>query len=165
MPRSLRSVSGRSWTVEVVGDRGRKLHVSRAAKHHFTLIRIVARRRTKRRDEYQPHVASVLGIGAGLEDASIHHDDLASLDPSGGERLVEQQAAPGPPLACAELHVGRADDDKLAPTPGNADQKTDGSGRVRLTAHDLAVEDDDASPIEPLDPDYVLERKPMIPRT
>ena len=148
-----------------MGDRGPKLHVPRAAKHHLALIRMIARGRTKDRDEYKPHLASVLRVGAALEDASIHRDHLASLKPAGGERLVEQQAAELSSPGGADLHVGRADDVKLAPTPGNANQKTDGSGRVRLTAHDLAVEDDDAPRIEPLDPHCVLERKPIIPRT
>ena len=116
--------------------------------------------RTKGRDEYEPDLARVLRIGAALEDASIHRDDLASLKPSGGERLVEQQATEISSPAGAQLHVGRADDDKLAPTPGNADQKTDGSGRVRLTAHDLAVEDDDAPRIEPLDPEMSSRASP-----
>jgi hypothetical protein len=126
---------------------------------------MVARGRTKHRDEYKPHLASVPRVGAALEDASIHRDHLANLKPSCGERLVEQQAAELSSPGGADLHVGRANDDKLAPTPGNANQETDGSGRARLTRHDLAVEDDDAPGIEPFDPRCVLERKPMIPRT
>jgi hypothetical protein len=121
---------------------------------------------TKRRDEYQPHVARVLRIGAGLEDASIHHDPLANLKPACGEQLVEQQAAPGPAVSSpggAQLHVGRADDDKLTPTRANVKQEADGSGPVRLTAHDLPFEGDDASRIEPIDPHDVLEREPIVP--
>jgi hypothetical protein len=148
-----------------VGDRGPKLHVPRAAEDEFALIRMITWGRTKHRDEYKPHLARVFRVGAALEDASIHRDDLASLEPSGGERLVEPQPAELSSAGGADLHVGRANDDKLAPTPGNVNQKTDESGRVRLTAHDLAVEDDDASRIEPLDSDCVLEGKPMIPRT
>jgi hypothetical protein len=113
-------------------------------------------------------LAGVLRIWAALEDASINHDHLVSLKLTCGERLVEQQAAPGPAVlspAGAELHVGRADDDELTPTAGNANYKTDGSGHVGLTAHDLAVEDDDAPRIEALDRHDVVERKPMIPRT
>ena len=124
---------------------------------------MVARGRTKRREEYKPHLASVLRIGAALKDASIHHDHLANLKPSCVDRLVEPQAAELSSPGGAQLHVGRADDNKLTPTPGNANQKTDGSRRVRLTGHDLAVEDDDASRIEPLDPHYVLGRKPIVP--
>ena len=148
-----------------MGDRGPKLHVSRAAEHQFTLIRVITWGRAQRRAEYQPHSAGVLRIGAALEDASIHHDYVANLEPFSGERLVEPQATELSSPGGAYLHVGRANDDKLAPTPGNANQKTDGFGRVRLSAHDLAVEDDDAPRIEPLDPDYLLERKPMIPQT
>jgi hypothetical protein len=126
---------------------------------------MITRGRTKGRDEYEPHLVRVLRIGAALEDASIHDDHVANLEPLCGERLVELQAAGLSSPGGAQLHVGRANDDKLTPTPGNANQKTDGSRRVRLTSHDLAVEDDDAPRIEPLDPHYVLERKPMIPRT
>jgi hypothetical protein len=148
-----------------VGDRGAKVHVPRAAEHHFALIRIVARGRTKHRDEYKPHPASVLRVRAGLEDASIHHDHLANLKPFSVERLVEPQSAGLSSPGGADLHVGRADDVKLTPTPGNTKHKTDESGRVRLTRQDLAVQDDDAPRIEPLDSHYVLERKPIIPRT
>jgi hypothetical protein len=76
-----------------VGDRRPKLHVPRAAEHHLTLIRMITRGRTKLRDEYKPHPASVVWIGAGLEDASIHHDHLANLELSCRERLVKPQAA------------------------------------------------------------------------
>jgi hypothetical protein len=94
---------------------------------------MVARGRTKRRDEYKPHLASVPRIGAALEDASIHHDHLANLKPSCGERLVEPQAAELSAPGGGQLHVGRADDGKLTPTRANVKQETDGSGRVRLT--------------------------------
>jgi hypothetical protein len=150
--------------VEVVGNRGAKLHVPRAAKHQFTLIRMITRRRTERRHEYKPHLARVLRVWAALEDASVHHDHVANLEPLSGEHLVEPQAAGLSSSGGAQFHVSRANDEKLTPTPGNTNQETDGSGLVRLAAHDLAVEDDDASRIEPLHPDYVLERKAVIPR-
>jgi hypothetical protein len=124
------------------------------------VIRIVARGRTKHRDEYKPHSARVVRVRAGLEDASIHHDRLANLKPSRVERLVEPPAAGLSSPGGADTHVGRADDIKLTPTPGDANHKTDESGRVRLTRQDLAVEDDDAPGIEPLDPHDVLERSP-----
>jgi len=89
---------------------------------------------------------------------------LSNLKPFRVERLVEPGAARLSSPGGADLHVGRADDVKLTPTPGNANHKTDESGRVRLTRQDLAVEDDDAPRIEPLDPHYVLERKPTITR-
>jgi hypothetical protein len=134
-------------TVEVVGDRRPKLHVPRAAKHQFTLIRIVVRLRARRGAEYKPHLTSVIGIGAALNDASIHHDNSADLKPlrrAGGARL----------------YVPRAHHGQLAPTRANANQDTDGFRRVRPTDHDLAVQDDDASRVEPLDPQYVLGHKP-----
>jgi hypothetical protein len=128
------------------------------------LIRIVARGRTKHREKYKPHPARVLRIGAALKNASIHYDHLADLKPSCVDRLVEPQAAGLSTPGGGQLHVGRADDDQLTPTRANVKQETDGSGRDRLTGHDLAVEDDDASRIEPLDPHYVLERKPIVPQ-
>jgi hypothetical protein len=146
-----------------VGDRGPELHVLRAAEHQFTLIGMITRRWPERRAEYEPYPTRVVRIGAALEDAPIDHDHLARLKPSCGERLVEQQAAELSSPGNAYLHVGRADNDQLTPAPGNANQETDGRGRVRLTRHDLAVEDDDASRLEPLDPDYVLEPKPITP--
>jgi hypothetical protein len=145
-----------------VGNRRPKLHIAGAADHKFTLIRMVARGRTKRRDEYEPHLASVLRIGAALKDASIHHDHLANLKPSCGDRPVEPEAAGPPSPGGGQLHVGRADDGQLTPSRANMKQQTDGSGRVTLRRHDLAVEGDDACRIELLDPHYVLERKPVV---
>jgi hypothetical protein len=127
---------------------------------------MVARRRTKRRDQYQPHLTGVLRIGAGLEDVSIHHDHVASLELPCGARLVEKQAAPGPAIFSpggGQLHVGRADGDELAPTRANVNQETDETGRVGLTGNDIAVEDDDPSQIESIDPhDFRLELKPIV---
>ena len=65
------------------GDRCPKRHVPRPAKHQLTLIRIVARGRTKHRDEDKPHTAGVLRIGAALKNASIHYDHA-----NGRRRLV-----------------------------------------------------------------------------
>jgi hypothetical protein len=103
-------------------DRRPKLHIPRANEHQLTLIGMVARGRTKRRDEDKPHLASVLRIGAALQHASIHHDHLANVRARSSTCLMpilQREIGPtgqacGPPTLSAR-YIGpptRSDDAK-----------------------------------------------------